>query len=192
MIINFSGKAAKSDEWLNVLCRQINDFVYDCCARCLMVPAEERLSILFFITNCFERTALEKLNSLATIYYKIGQLTFEKAVSRFKEEPQLIYDCQPHLDRALYWACEPDKFRSDEIEELRRSIWLHQCMNESSNARRTGIRMLETHLNNDEHLSMDIIWIVIDKFRQAILLAKEHDIEGKVLSSKILVSILIH
>jgi hypothetical protein len=155
-----------------------------------MVPAEERLSILLFVINCFERTAFEKLDSLATVYYTLGQLTFEKAVSRFKEEPQLIYDCRPHLDRALYWACEPDKFRSDEIEELRHSIWLHECMYESSNARRTGIRMLEAHLNNDEHLNMDIIWMVIDKFRQAILLAKEHDIEGKVIATKTLLCIL--
>lgn len=154
-----------------------------------MISTEERIRVLLFVVNCFERTALEKLDSLATVYYTLGQLTFEKAVSRFKEEPQLIYECRPHLDRALYWACESDKFRSDEIEELRRSIWLHQCMYESSNARHTGIRMLEAHLNNDEHLSMDIIWIIIDKFRQAILLAKEHDIEGKVLGIKILVFI---
>jgi hypothetical protein len=173
-----------------VLRRQINDFVYDCCASFLIVPAEERLRVLLLIVNCFERTALEKLDSLATVYCTLGELTFQKAVSRFKEEPQLIYHCQPHLDRALYWACEPDKFRSDEIEELRRSIWLHQCMHESSNARRTGVGMLEAHLNDDEHLNMDIIWDIIDKFRQAILLAKEHDIKGKVIVPQILKPIL--
>jgi hypothetical protein len=63
-------------------------------------------------------------------------------------------------------------------------------MHESSNARRTGVRMLEAHLNNDEHLSMDIIWNIIDKFRQAILLAKEHDIEGEVIVPQILKPIL--
>jgi hypothetical protein len=151
-----------------------------------MVPDEERLRVLLLIINCFERTALEKLDSLATVYCTLGELTFQKAVSHFKEEPQLIYHCRPHLDRALYWACEPNKFRSDEVEELRHSIWLHQCMHESSNARRAGVRMLEAHLNNDEHLNMDIIWDIIDKFRQAILLAKEHDIEGKVIVPQIL------
>ncbi len=164
---------------MNLIRRQIEEFVYDLCASVLTLPAEERLRVLRIIVNCFERTPLTKLDSVATVYYSIGQLTFEKAVSLFKEEPTLIYDCRPHLDRALYWACEPDKFRTEEIEELRSSIWLHQCMYESSNARRTGARMLEAHLNNDEELNMDIIWAIIDKFREAILLAKEHDIEGK-------------
>ncbi|CAF1212792.1 unnamed protein product [Didymodactylos carnosus] len=39
--------------------------------------------------------------------------------------------------------------------------------------------MLAAHLHDDEHISMDIVWMVIDKLREAILLAKEHDIEGE-------------
>jgi hypothetical protein len=177
-LYDFSGQATKSEEWLTVIHCQINDFAYGRSASSLMLPPEERLCTLLFIVNCIERTALEKLDSVATLYYSLGQLTFEKAVSHFKEEPRLIYDCQPHLDRAVYWAFEPDTFRLAEMKELRDSIWLHQFMHESANARRTGMRMLEAHLNNDEELSMDVVWIVIDKFREAILLAKEHDIEG--------------
>ncbi|CAF1124830.1 unnamed protein product [Rotaria sp. Silwood1] len=173
------GRTTKSEEWLTSINRQINDFVYDCCASFLMLPTEEHLRVFHFITNCFERTDLKKLDSVATVYYSLGQLTFEKAVKYFKDEPRLIYDCQPYLDRALYWACELDSFRSTDLEELRSSIWLHQCMHESANARRIGVRMLKEHLENDEHLNMDVIWTIIDKFREAILLAKEHDIEGK-------------
>jgi hypothetical protein len=181
---DFLGKTTKSNEWLIALRQQVNDFVYDRYAAFLTLSSDERLCVTLFVANCFECTALEKLDSLATVYYSLSQLTFKKAVSCFKEEPKLIYDCRPHLDRALYWACEPDKFQSEEIEELRYSIWLHQCMHESSNARHTAAHMLEEHLNNDEQLNMDIIWVVIDKFREAILLAKEHDIEGKELYIK--------
>ena len=42
--------------------------------------------------------------------------------------------------------------------------------------------MLNYHLQNDEELNMDSVWAIIDKFREAILLAKEHDIEGKFLT----------
>ena len=143
-----------------------------------MMPIDERLEILQFAANCFERTVLEKLESVAHIYYLLGQLTFEKAVGCFKEEPNLIYECRPYLDRALYWSENSGLFRVDEIEELQSSIWLHQCMHESALNRRAGIRMLEAHLNNDEQLNMDVVWAVIDKFRTAIILARENDIEG--------------
>jgi hypothetical protein len=87
---------------LSLIRREIEEFVYDRCASVLTFPAKERLCVLHIIVNCLERTALEKLDSLASVYYSLGRLTFEKAVSLFKEELSLIYDCRPYLDRALY------------------------------------------------------------------------------------------
>ncbi|CAF1936178.1 unnamed protein product [Rotaria magnacalcarata] len=173
------GRKAKSQEWLISIRHQINNFVSDCYAQFLLLPTEERLRALEFTVNCFERTTLTRLDSVATDYYALGKLMFQEALKHFKKEPKLIYNCLPTLNRAFYWACEPHTFRSTEIKELQDSIWLHQCIHESSNARHTGVRMLDYHLQNDEELNVDFIWTIIDKFREAILLAKENDIEGE-------------
>lgn len=179
----FLGQTTKQEDWLTAIQHQINEFVYDCYARLLILPTHERLHTLIFIVDCFERTTLRKLDSVATIYYSIARLKFENFLSDSKENPRLIYDCQPYLERALYWAHQPDTFQSKDIEELRNSIWMHQCIHESSNARRTGVRLLEDHLKNDEELNMDMVWSIVDKFREAMLLAKERDIEGMVSST---------
>ena len=179
IITSFVGKESKSNEWLASIRRQIEQFVYDLHACFCMLPPEERLQSLRFVANTFEGTTIGKLDSIATVYYSLAQFQFEKTISLGKEESQLIYDCRPCLDRALYWAHQSDEFRLQEVADLRDSIWLHQCIHESNKARRTGQQMLLTHLNNDEVLNMDMVWIVMDEFREAILLAREHDIEGK-------------
>ena len=72
---------------------QINDFVYDCCAMFLTLPAGECLRVFLFLANCSECTTINKLDSLETVYYSSSRLAFEKAVNHFKENSTLVYDC---------------------------------------------------------------------------------------------------
>ena len=176
----FLGKLCKSQEWLSVLYRQIDEFVYEQHATTLNLPIEERFNVLDVFARYFDSTGLAKQDSIAVIYYTLAKLLFKKAIMNREELPRLIYECQPYLERAVYWAKSPDKFQPNEVAELRRSIWLHQCTYESAKARHAGSRMLEAHLNGDGHLNMEVIWIVIDKIREAILLSREQDVEGKV------------
>ncbi|UJR24256.1 hypothetical protein I4U23_027223 [Adineta vaga] len=188
------GKLCTSQERLSVLHRQIDEFVYDRHAAAVILDMEESFNALDTLARYFELTALEKHDTIAAVYYTLAKLLFKKAIMNPQELPRIIYECQPNLDRAVYWAKSSNKFQSDEVAELRRSIYLHQCIYESSNARRAGNRMLEAHLKGDECMNMDIIWMVIDKYREAILLAREHDIEGEAeawhLSAKIYQNIL--
>lgn len=58
-------------------------------------------------------------------------------------------------------------------------VILYQCSCDSIRATYQGDAILTSLLTHQEHLDMDLVWLAIDKFKEAAVLAREQDTEAE-------------
>eukprot|EP00243_Klebsormidium_subtile_P002359 TRINITY_DN14649_c0_g1_i1.p1 TRINITY_DN14649_c0_g1~~TRINITY_DN14649_c0_g1_i1.p1 ORF type:complete len:454 (+),score=119.84 TRINITY_DN14649_c0_g1_i1:200-1561(+) len=66
-----------------------------------------------------------------------------------------------------------------EVEVSMEEVFLYQCTCESIQASYQGNALLDSLLKTQEHLDMDFVWLAIDKYKQAAVLARERDLEAE-------------
>ncbi|XP_071805133.1 uncharacterized protein [Asterias amurensis] len=64
-----------------------------------------------------------------------------------------------------------------DLQTLKQDTLYHLSTAESLQARKCGEKMLAEMLENHEHLNMDVVWDIVDWFKQAYLKAAELDLE---------------
>jgi len=103
----------------------------------------------------------------------------------------LLTSCEPHLERAraflgppegphnVHPRCSPG---AAELAELVESVALHRAILESRQARMRGDQLLAAATRGSGELSVEGVWAAADAYKEAVLLAREIDIEGEAMA----------
>lgn len=73
-----------------------------------------------------------------------------------------------------------------DVEQLKHSLFFQRCTCDSFQAREQGSRMLQRALHAEEELSMDAVAGALDCFKEAVLLARELDVESEAIALSML------
>jgi hypothetical protein len=110
---------------------------------------------------------------------------FHKAVKLAESREYLkslnwVYICNQDLMQVLPSA--HDDYRT-ELEDLQASLVFQECLCESSKERERADRMVRTEFFEKESPSFDALWEAVDYYKQAIIKAREIDIENEALAT---------
>ena len=104
------------------------------------------------------------------------QLDYKGTLSRMK-------NCYYHIEEAKKLAnAEHNVTSMEEALTLEKDVLYHTCTAESIQARKTGAQLLDWATQQQEELNVDLIWDVIDWYKQATILARELDIEQEAIA----------
>lgn len=124
--------------------------------------------------------------AMAAVNLTMADTLFKSAVKRqdegnHKECLRCLHECYHPLEEAK--QCSPDDIEQTEIASLEDDIVFEMCMAEATKAVETGESLLRALVIEEESLNIDMIWDIIDWFQQAIILAREKDIEVEAIAS---------
>lgn len=138
-----------------------------------------QLEKLTFITTVKE-AASDVQMSLATLYFhdgtsKLQNGDYKKCLSRMRDCYRPIEEVK-RLSRGLNYEM------LEETEILEKDVFYHNCAASSIQARVQGDELLQTALEEQEELDMTSIFEVIDWYKQAVVLAREVEIEQEAIA----------
>ncbi|EDO35263.1 predicted protein [Nematostella vectensis] len=144
---------------------------------------EERLQTLQFLGQdlTIPQIAVEFQLKQAKFIFHDGAMELQSGdykicLSRMK-------DCYFHLEEAKRLQHNSsDIDRNQEIAVLEQDIIYLRTTAESMQAREHGNQLLEIAVKEEEELNMDLIWDVIDWFKQATIFARELDLEQEAIA----------
>ena len=119
---------------------------------------------------------------------KIGNLTFNDGATKlqnfdYKGALSRMRDCYYHIEEAKKLAnIQQDAERIEEVKVLEQDVFYHSSAAESIQAREHGRQILDTATQQEEELNLELIWDVIDCYKQATILARELDIEQEAIA----------
>ena len=117
----------------------------------------------------------------ANCYLQLADTVFKAGISelsagRYKECLKLMHECYTPIEEARRYG-HHDPFIEAEVRVYNEDIFIHQCTSESIQARVTGGQLFETLLQDEDSLNIDMVWEVVDWYKQSILLTRERDVE---------------
>ena len=100
----------------------------------------------------------------------------------FKRALSWLADCHRPLVEVLQVA-GPDHPCHELCQAISGDVQHELCRAQSMQARDIADRLLHEHLQRDPELNLDLIWEgVVDRYRQAVLLCQERDVEGEAIA----------
>ncbi|XP_072173669.1 uncharacterized protein [Diadema setosum] len=123
--------------------------------------------------------AAEKYVDYSTLLFHEGVQAWQKG--DFKECLRFMMECNFPLNEAER-MCQGDPLIDNEITVLREDVYLHTCLAESNQARAAGEALLKKELEEQEELNTDMVWIVVDFFKEAITLCRDKDLEQEAIA----------
>ena len=122
--------------------------------------------------------------SLATSYFhdgttKLQNGDYKKCLSRMKDCYRPIEEVK-HLSRRYGGDLKYELL--EEAEILEKDVFYHTCAASAVQARVQGDELLQTALKEQEKLDMTLIFEVIDWYKQAVVLAREVEIEQEAIA----------
>ncbi|KAK7479791.1 hypothetical protein BaRGS_00028971 [Batillaria attramentaria] len=126
--------------------------------------------------------------TMAREYLEIANTYFNSSVMalgerNYRQSLNLLAECGFPLNEARrLFSRDPSHMR--ECELLEEDIFIQTCVAESIQARMSGEELLVLVTQNEEDLNIDMVWEVVDWFRRAAMLTREHDLEQEVLKMK--------
>ena len=173
-------------------------------------PEEWKDGILLSLSSCLEEAIAffenfsstdDRLRLLETLSHhlnikqltldvqlKIGKLVFYDGASKlqnfdYKGALSRMRDCYYHIEEAKKLAnIQHDAERIEEVKVLEQDVFYHSSAAESIQAREHGRQILDTATQQEEELNLELIWDVIDWYKQATILARELDIEQEAIA----------
>ena len=171
------GKACKTDQWISDIYRNIKICVKAVQNTVVSVTdLKEKLLLLRRIAK-----AVPEGLTKATCYLRLGEATFNAGVIAY--ESQLFGDCQSYMadcnepfEEALRFGRD-DPGICEEAHDFKERVYVHLCIAQSVSLRLQAENLYHTHLRNQENISFDFIWDLVDMFKQCTLLVREQDLE---------------
>ena len=171
------GKSCKTDQWISDIHHYVEGCVETVQNAVVSVPdLKEKLLLLRKISQA----APDGLTK-ATCYLKLGEATFNAGVIAY--ESQLYADCQNYmadcnepLEEALRLG-RNDSGICEEANDFKQRVYVHLCIAQSVALRLQAENLYRTHLLNQESVNFDLIWDLVDMFKQCTLLVREQDLE---------------
>lgn len=179
------GSSCKTEQWMSDVFRYI-----EVCVEVLetTVPLE--------ITHCEQREKLILLRkvantipdsiSKATWCLKLGEAIFNAGVVAY--ESQLYDECKRHLEdcnepleEAIRYG-KSDTRIVEEAKDYQERVYIHLCISRSVSLRMQTEKLFHTHLLNQESINFELIWDVVDMFKQCTLLVREQDTEQEAIT----------
>jgi DnaJ-domain-containing protein 1 len=172
-----AGLKSKSQPWIELLLTNTRLFIDEAIQFSLnLSDFKERARLLSYIACEISEENLKALCflNLADANFKAG--ISELAKGKYKECLFFMRECYHPVEEARrYGHCDP--FVSTEVAIYESDIFQHQCTAESIQARSTGDDLFRSVLCDEDNLNVDMVWEVIDFYKQAILLTRERDVE---------------
>ena len=124
--------------------------------------------------------------ALATLYFHDGTTSlqngdYKKCLGRMKDCYRPIEEVK-RLGFYTGVSCATSELLT-EARVLEQDVFYHSCSASSIQARSQGDELLELAMQGEENLDMDLIFDVIDWYKQAIVLAREIDLEQEAIGS---------
>nr|KAG5694170.1 hypothetical protein BaRGS_016016 [Batillaria attramentaria] len=124
--------------------------------------------------------------TMAREYLEIANTYFNSSVMalgerNYRQSLNLLAECGFPLNEARrLFSRDPSHMR--ECELLEEDIFIQTCVAESIQARMSGEELLVLVTQNEEDLNIDMVWEVVDWFRRAAMLTREHDLEQEAMA----------
>ena len=172
-----AGLTSKAQSWIEPLLTSTRQFLDDAIQYSLNLSDFKQRSKLLYEIAC----TVSEENLKAHCFLSLADATFKAGVSelakgKYKECLAFMHECYHPVEEARrYGHCDP--FVTTEVAVYEGDIFLHQCTAESIQARSTGDDLFSSVLCDEDNLNVDMVWEVVDWYKQAILLTREKDVE---------------
>ncbi|XP_041461040.1 uncharacterized protein LOC121412197 [Lytechinus variegatus] len=100
---------------------------------------------------------------------------------KYKECFRFMKECYFPIQEAAR-MCGKDPTILSEVEVLKEDVHQHTCLAEAGKARATGDALLETGLKDNVDLNVELVWSIMDWYRQSAILCKGSDIEQEAIA----------
>ncbi|XP_048775106.2 uncharacterized protein LOC125679711 isoform X2 [Ostrea edulis] len=123
---------------------------------------------------------------ITNVYVQLTQHHFHEGINAWQKGDYMrcrhqMAECHFPIHEARKHGRElPDILR--EVDVLEKDVHMHMCIAESSKARQTGDGLLEKITRYYETVDMNMVWDIIDWYKQSILLARELDMEQEAIA----------
>jgi hypothetical protein len=167
----------QSDEWVERLKESSEEAFIDYYKALLSRSYEERILALLKISRASSK------NICVLINYRICECYYRRAdellhSNLIKQAFAKNNECDYFYEESLKDAKENDQI-VDELEELKDDFILQRLMLEGLKSKLVAKNLLKECLNSHEELNFDLIWDVIDWFKDAIVKMRGKDIESE-------------
>ncbi|KAK9814617.1 hypothetical protein WJX72_008764 [[Myrmecia] bisecta] len=134
------------------------------------------------------QAASDKLPHLkADVWMLLADAIYKRGISVLETEPLVclkhMHEAYQPVEEALRWARKAHWVAALlYLEELQHDIYVHQCISESIQERLRGDALLASTLSGSEDLDMEAVWLVIDAYKQAAILTREHAVDQEAMA----------
>jgi len=168
------GELSKSEEWKQDILESCRELYEEAVEYSSDLPRRNRLSILESLAGSFDRKMF-----YGDCYSEIAQICLKEAVTALssKDFRSSLYSL-----KEMYRPIEIMKecghvYLFQEAMVLEADYTMQMARTESLQALDSADAMIKDHLANSEDLNMDLVYTVIDKYRHAVVLTREIEIE---------------
>lgn len=171
-----AGLSSKPSTWNENLLTTTRQFMDDAVEFSQSLKFEDRSRLLNEIACRLSEGTLKALCflQLADTIFKAG--ISDLSAGKHKECMRLMRECYHPVEEARRYGHQ-DLFVDTEVRVFDEDIFLHQCTCESIQARITGDGLFDTIILDEDNLNIEMVWEVVDWYKQSILLTREKDVE---------------
>ena len=169
-------------ETLNVCLQEVNEMADALGNRDQKIAQLEKLCTV----NTVVQAAGDIQLALGTLYFHDGTTSLQNG--DYKKCLRRMKDCYRPIEevkRLGFYrgvSCATPDLLAD-ARVLEQDVFYHSCSASSIQARSQGDELLELAMQGEENLDMDLIFDVIDWYKQAVVLAREIDLEQEAIGS---------
>uniref|UniRef100_A0A7M5XJG0 Uncharacterized protein n=2 Tax=Clytia hemisphaerica TaxID=252671 RepID=A0A7M5XJG0_9CNID len=168
------GKITKSALWIDDITCSLGKVLQEALNIYADLPAEEKI-------NVYESFACSLTNGFFSddLYVEIANLLLSQAINslqlkNFKESKICLQRMSRPIEE-LKRSKTPEF--TEQAETLKLDLKYNLAFTESLQTIRIGDELLESHLKDQEDLSMDMVYTVIDRYHEAMVLARDIEVE---------------
>lgn len=172
----------------NSRCYKLVEGLIEALKRKLSIDSQRRLFMLEELVQSLTHTCLYTTKVYS--FSELSDLLFHKAISTFDRDEceyarclAILGSCDPYINIAMdsckYIETDDPLFDSlyRKVDDLHKSIFLQRCSCESIQACENGDRLFQQSIMNEENFNPEAARGALDNYRQAIVLAREQDVE---------------
>ncbi|CAL4130748.1 unnamed protein product, partial [Meganyctiphanes norvegica] len=173
---NHGLSGGQEQSWSNALCERYMESIDSLFHHLVTKSTKDRIHMLEEIARKLKNKQAKSriFRETARVYFNSSVVSLE--AGEFKSCLSQLRDCHHPLEEAKLCNTDPNGTDMEDITELETSVFLQQCRAESLQARDAGDDLLKKSINDSENLDMEAVFIVIDFYKQAILLTKEVEV----------------
>lgn len=173
----------RADQWKDEVIARCSDVFAGLGALLCDATLEQRLLLRVIVLKLPAPLQLEAMARVVCSVFHHGLVSLDDgqyaaAYKAFREVERPLTEAE-QLSRR---ASAPLRLVA-ELHELRDSVMQHLCISESRLAIEQGDTLINQALGGTESLDMELVWTALDKFQEAGVLTRGHDIESEAIAS---------